>query len=102
METRKLIVREVVSPGTIRADDDQLYVLKGVPDTEEDFGNSAAAKALVQSMLLNAEILIDTETAKDLPDLPGTEVEAFSVDGQPLTPNLAARVAGALVNHPLK
>ncbi|GEM_PF-5532479 len=102
METKKVIVREVMSPGTIRADDDQLYVLKGVPDTEEDFGNFAAAKALVQGVLLDAEILIDTETARDLPDLPGTEVDAFSVDGQPLTAKLAARVAGALVNHPMK
>ncbi len=101
METRKLRVLEVISPGTIRADDGQLYVLRGIPDTEEDFGNFAAARALVEAALLHTHILINTETARELPDLPGMEVEAFHVDEKPITPELSARVAGALVNRPL-
>ncbi len=102
METRKLIVREVVSQGTVRGDDGNLYVLRGVPDTDEEYGNQVAAKRLVEDLLLNTELLINVDTAKELPDLPGMEVEAFDASGRPLTPFLAARVAGALANRPMK
>lgn len=102
METRRLRVDEVISPGTIRADDGELYVLKGIPDTEEDVGNFAAARALVEKVLLHTEILYDAETARELPDLPGMEVEVLDADAVPLTSRLAARVAGALVNHPME
>ena len=102
LDTKKLTVLEVISQGTIRADDGNLYVLRGVPDTDEEYGNQAAAKKLVEKAILNAEILIDLATAKDLPDLPGTEVEVFDSTGRPLIPFLAARVAGALANRPVR
>ncbi len=102
METRKVIVREVISQGTIRADDGNLYVLRGVPDTDEEYGNQAAAKKLVEDAILNTELSINVETVKELPDLPGLDVEAFDATGRPLTPYLAARVAGALANHPMR
>lgn len=101
METRRLIVQEVISPGTIRGEDGQTYVLKGIPDAEEGWGNLAAARQVVEKMLLHKEILINEDTAKELPDLPGIEVEAFGTDSAPMTPYLASRVAGALVNHPI-
>jgi len=36
METRKITVTEIVSPATIRGDDGQTYVLRGVPDSGEE------------------------------------------------------------------
>ena len=102
METKKITVCEVASPGTIRADDGNFYVLRGIPDVDEEYGNQAAAKALVETALLNSELLINVENCKELPDLPGVEVEVFDSFGEPLLPWLAARVAGALANRPMK
>jgi hypothetical protein len=102
VETKKITVREVTSPGTVRAYDGNLYVLRGIPDVDEEYGNQAAARALVETALLNSELLINVENAKELPDLPGVEVEAFDSSGKPLIPWLAARVAGALANRPMK
>ncbi len=102
MDTRRLTVHEVVSPGTIRGDDGRMYVLRGIPDTEEGTGNLVAATQLVEKALLNHQILINDNTAHELPDLPGFEVEAFDTNNDPIAPWLAARVAGALVNHPVK
>ncbi|TFH35935.1 MAG: hypothetical protein E4G93_02950 [Dehalococcoidia bacterium] len=102
METRSVIVQEVISPGSIRASDGQTYVLRGIPDTDEEFGNFAAARKLVEEALLNTEVFLYDETAKELPDLPGVEVEAFDGAGKAIAPRLAAQVAGALVNHPVR
>lgn len=102
METKKIIVREVASPGTIRADDGNWYVLRGIPDLDEEYGNQAAAKTMVETAILNSELLINVGNARELPDLPGMEVEAFDSAGRPLIPWLAARVAGALANRPMR
>jgi len=77
-------------------------VLRGIPDTEEDFRNFAAARALVERELLGQDVLVADATARELPDLPGLEVEAFDMSGAPLAPRLAPRVAGALTGHPMK
>ena len=102
VESKAITVREVMSPGTIRADDGNLYVLRGIPDVDEEYGNQAAAKAQVETALLNSKLLINVENVRELPDLPGMEVEAFDSSGKPLIPWLAARVAAALANRPMK
>jgi len=102
VETRRITVRQVISPGSIVADDGHKYVLRGIPDTEEDFRNFAAAKALVEHELLNRDVFVADATARELPDLPGLDVEAFDASGAPLAPRLAPRVAGVLTGHPMK
>ena len=102
METRRITVRQVLSPGSIVADDGRTYVLRGIPDTDEDFRNFAAARTLVERALLNRDVLVSDATARELPDLPGFDVEAFDTDGNALTPGLAGRVAGILAGHPMK
>ncbi len=102
METRRITVRQVLSPGSIVADDGRTYVLRGIPDTDEGFRNFAAARTLVERALLNRDVLVSDATARELPDLPGLEVEVFDTDGNPLAPGLAGRVAGVLVGHPMK
>jgi hypothetical protein len=102
METRSIVVQEVVSPGSVVADDGATYVLRGIPDGDEEFGNVVAARAVVEKALLGKVLLLNTETSKELPDLPGTDVEAFDADGIALAPKLAAKVAGALVNYPMR
>jgi len=102
VETRRLTVRQVISPGSIVANDGQTYVLRGIPDTEEDFHRFPAARELVERELLNRDVLVADATARELPDLPGLEVEAFDASGAPLAPYLAPRVAGVLTGHPMK
>jgi hypothetical protein len=102
MGTSKIVVQGVVSPGTVRAHDGKTYVLRGIPDVEDDFVHFAAARALVEQALLGKELHFADETASELPDLPGTEIEAFDADGAPITPGLAAKVAGVLANRPLR
>ncbi len=102
METRRITVRQVLSPGSVVADDGRTYVLRGIPDTDEGFRNFAAARTLVERALLDRDVLVSDATARELPDLPGLEVEAFDTNGNPLMPGLAGRVAGILVDHPMK
>jgi len=102
MGTSTIVVAEVVSPGTVRAHDGKTYVLRGIPDVEEDFVRFADARALVERALLGKELHFEEETANELPDLPGLNIEAFNVEGVPITPGLAAKVAGVLANRPLR
>jgi len=102
METRRITIEQVLSPGTVRGSDGQMYVLRGVPDTDEDVGTLAAATAHVQARLLLAEVLINEETARELPDLPGLEVDILDTEHEHLNPRLAAEVAGILVRHPMQ
>ena len=102
MGTSTIVVQEVVSPGTVRAHDGKTYVLRGVPDVEDDVVRFADARALVERALLVKELHFEEETARELPDLPGIDIEAFSADGAPVTPGLAATVAGVLANRPLR
>ncbi|MFW6102941.1 MAG: hypothetical protein ACOC7M_01455 [Chloroflexota bacterium] len=101
METRQITIEQVLSPGTVRGNDGLLYVLRGIPDVQEEVPTLADATAHVQSRLLNAEVLINEETAQELPDLPGMEVDILDTDKQPLNPQLAAEVSGILVHHPM-
>jgi len=102
MGISKIVVQEVVSPGIVRAHDGKTYVLRGIPDVEDDCVRFAGARELVERALLGKELHFAEETMRDLPDLPGIDIEAFSADGAPVTPWLAARVAGVLANHPLR
>ena len=102
MGTSKMVVQEVVSPGTVRAQDGKTYVLRGIPDVEDDFVRFAGARAFVERALLGKELHFAEETAKELPDLPGMDIEAFNAEGAPITPGLAARVAGILADRPLR
>ena len=102
MGTIKIVVQEVVSPGTVRAQDGKTYVLRGIPDVEDDFVRFADARELVERAVLGKELHFAEENARELPDLPGIDVEAFNADGAPITPGLAARVAGVLANRPLR
>jgi len=102
METRKITVTEIVSPATIRGDDGQTYVLRGVPDSGEELSTYAATLAHVKSRLLNSALHIDDESAAELPDLPGMSVDAYDTDGGRITPGLAAEVAGLLAGYPMK
>ncbi len=101
MDTRKIMVEQVLSPGTVRGNDGLLYVLRGVPEVQEEVPTLEDATAHVQSRLLNAEVLINEETARELPDLPGLEVDILDMDGQAINPQLAAEVSGILVRHPM-
>ncbi|MBN1153006.1 MAG: hypothetical protein JXA58_07335 [Dehalococcoidia bacterium] len=101
MSSSRFVVDEVVSPGTVRSRDQRLYVLRGIPDVEEDFVRFAEARALVEAELRGRELSYEEETAKELPDLPGMDIEAFDDRGAALLPGLAARVAGVLAGHPL-
>lgn len=101
MVTRKIAIQQVLSPGMVRANDGQVYVLRGIPDTDDDVNTLAAATAHVQGQLLLAEVLINEETVKELPDLPGFEVDILDMDHEPLNARLAAEVAGILVGHPM-
>ena len=102
METRKITIRQVLSPGSVVADDGQTYVLRGVPDVDDGFRAFTAARALVERELLNRDVYVADSAARELPDLPGLDVEPFDADGHSLGPGLAARVAGILAGHPLK
>ena len=102
METRKITVSEVVSASTVRADDGQTYVLRGVPDMGEDLPVYAAIVAHVESRLLNTALHIDEESTGELPDLPGMLVDFYYTDGTKVMPRLAAEVAGLLAGYPLK
>jgi len=102
MGTTTIVVDGVISPGTVRASDGKTYVLRGIPDVEEDFVRFADARALVEQALIGKELRFEEETARELPDLPGIDIEAFGVDGSALAPGLAAKVAGVLANYPLK
>ena len=102
METRKIAIQQVLSPSTVRGSDGQLYVLRGIPDADEDVPTLEAATAHIQGRLLLAEVLIVEDTVKELPDLPGFEVDILDTDHMPLNPRLAAEVAGILVRHPMK
>ncbi len=95
-------VEEVISPGTLRAADGSMYVLRGVPDVEEEVPRFSEARALVRDTLLGVELSFDDETSLELPDLPGRAIEAFDAHGKAVTPWLAARVAGILSGHPLR
>jgi len=99
---RKITVRQVLSPGSLVADDGQTYVLRGVPDVEEGFRTFAAAKALVERELLNRDLYVVDGTSRELPDLPGLDVEPLDASGHSLVPGLAARIAGALSGYPMK
>ncbi len=101
MQTRRINIEQVLSPGIVRGSDGATYVLRGVPDVEEDVPTLAAATAHVQSRLSLGEVLINEDSLKELPDLPGFEVDILDTTGQPLNPRLAAEVAGILVGHPM-
>ncbi len=101
METRKLTVKEVVSPSTFRGDDGQTYVLRGVPDIEEEHGRFAQAKALLENWLLNTELYIDEGTVQELPDEPALMVDAYNLSGVLLNTPIAARVGGIFVGYPM-
>lgn len=101
MQTRRITIEQVLSPGTVRGSDGLVYVLRGVPDTLDDVPTLADATAHVQSRLLLAEVLINEDTIRELPDLPGFEADILDSDGHPLNPQLAAEVAGILVRHPM-
>ena len=101
METRKITIEQVLSPGTVRGNDGLLYVLRGIPDVAEEVPTLADATAHVQGRLLNAEVLINEETVNELPDLPGMEVDILDTDKQPLNAQIAAEVSGILVHHPM-
>ena len=101
METRKIAVEQVLSPGVVRGNDGVLYVLRGLPDVQEDVPTLGDATLHVQSRLLNAEVLIDEDTAIELPDLPGWEIDILDMNKQHLNPQLAAEVSGVLVRHPM-
>jgi hypothetical protein len=100
MGTKSIVVATVISPGMIRDVDGTAYVLRGVPDVEDGHVQFAAAKDAVAAALNGRELLYEEERARELPDLPGMEIEALTTDGKPVTPGLAARVAGILVGHP--
>lgn len=102
MAIAKLVVLEVVSPGTVRGDDGKLYVLRGVPDVEEEFVRFEQARALVARSLAGKELSFDEETSKELNELPGLDIVALDSHGVPVTPKLAALVAGVLSGHPLR
>ena len=101
MAIARIVVDEIVSPGTIRAGG-MTYVLRGVPDVEEDIPRFAEARALVAGILKGSELSYDEETARELPELPGTEIDALAPDGTSVTPGLAAKVAGILAGFPLR
>jgi hypothetical protein len=102
METRKITVTEVLSLGSLRADDGQKYVLRGVPDSGEDLPTYPATVAHVESRLLNSVLHIDDESATELAHLPGQLVDVYDSAGKNMVPRLAAEVAGLLAGHPLK
>ncbi len=102
METRKLIVKEVISPSTFRGGDGQIYVLRGVPDTEEEHPRFAQAKAFVEDWLLNSELQVDEATVQELPDEPALLVDAWNGSQLLLNPPIAAHVAGIFAGHPMR
>lgn len=102
MATGRFVVGEVVSPGTVRSTEQQLYVLRGVPDVEDEFIRFAEARRVTEEALLGREFSYAADTARELPDLPGLDVEAFDDRGVAVTPWLAARVAGVLAGHPFE
>ncbi len=101
METRKLTVEEVVSPSTFRGDDGQTYVLRGVPDIEEEQPRFAQAKAFLEDWLLNTELYIDEDTVHELPDEPALMVDAYNLSRVLLNAPIAARVGGIFVGYPM-
>ncbi len=101
METRKLTVEEIVSPSTFRGDDGQTYVLRGVPDTEEEHARFVQAKAFLEEWLLNTELYIDEETMHELPDEPALMVDAYNLSRVLLNTPIAARVGGIFAGYPM-
>jgi hypothetical protein len=101
MDTRKITVTGVLSLGSLKADDGQIYVLRGVPDSGEDLPTYAATAAHVESRLLHTVLHVDEGTVAELPDLPGQLVDAYDAAGKNIMPRLAAEVAGLLAGHPL-
>jgi hypothetical protein len=91
----------VFSPGTVLGDDAHTYVLRGVPDGAEDFGDFVAAKRTAEDALLGREIRADESVLRELPELPGFEIEPLNTEGVSIVPALSARIAGALVGHPM-
>ncbi len=75
-------------------------MLRGVPDVDDDSPHCTAAKDAVAAALLGRELMFEEERARELPDLPGMEIEVLTADGGPLTSELAARVARALAGQP--
>ena len=102
MSTSRFRVLEVVSPGSVLSDQQQVYVLRGVPDVDEEVARFAEARLVTEHALLGKELTYEDEDVKELPDLPGLEVEAFDDRGLAVTPWLAARVAGVLAGYPFK
>jgi len=102
METRKITVTEVLSPSTVIGDDGETYVLHGVPDTDEVLPTYAAATDYVKSKLGGMTLYVNTETSRELSELPGTLIDVYDADGNSLVPGLSAGVAGFLSGHPLK
>ena len=101
METRKLTVQEVISPSTFRGDDGNTYVLRGVPDTDEEHPRFEQARAFVQDWLLKSELYVDEETVHELPDEPALMVDVYNLSQVLLNPPIAARVDGIFVGHPM-
>ena len=101
MENRKVRVKEVVSPSTFRGDDGQTYVLRGVPDIEQEHARFAQAKAFLEDWLLNTELYLDEETAHELPDEPALMVDAYNLSRVLLNTPIAARVGGIFVGYPM-
>lgn len=101
MELRKVVVREVFSLGTVRGDDGQTYVLKGVPDGAEDVGDFVAAKRVADEVLMGREVYADQALMREMPELPGFEIDPLDSKGLSIVPGLSARVAGVLVGHPM-
>lgn len=102
METRKLTVKEVISPSTFRGDDGQTYVLRGVPDSEEEHPRFPQAKAFLEDWLLNTELHVNEETVHELPDEPALFVDAYSLSQVLLNTPIAAHVAGIFAGHPME
>lgn len=102
METRELTVEEVISPSTFRGDDDQTYVLRGVPDIEDEHARFAQAKAFVEDWLLNTELYVDEGTVHELPDEPALMVDAYSLSQVLLNTPIAARVGGIFAGYPME
>jgi hypothetical protein len=101
VETRKLTVIEVISPSTFRADDNQTYLLRGVPDTGEDHPNFALARTFVEDRILNTELHIDLGTTDDMEDEGALMVDAYDGTLQILNVPLAAHIDGIYVGYPI-
>ena len=101
VETRTLTVKEVLSPSMFRADDNQTYVLRGVPDTDDDHPHFEEARTFVEGRILNVELRIDIGTIHELVDEEALQVDAYDTASKLLNVPLAAHVDGIYVGYPI-